>query len=112
VPSKVAIFIVALLEFLPPKLIALFMDYAPFKALQNARRVHGITVGIAKGLVEEKAEALIAGKGKRDVMSLLGSWQEFMYMSFRLTVKFQVRANASADPHMNLSNAEMFAQMQ
>jgi len=94
VPNKVAIFIVALLEFLPPKLIALFMDYAPFKSLRNSRRVSGIAIGIAKGLVEEKAEALIAGKGKRDVMSLL------------------VKANASANPRMNLSETEMLAQMQ
>jgi hypothetical protein len=81
VPSKVAIFIVALLEFLPQKLIALFMDNAPFKFLQNARRVGRLAVEVAKGLVEEKAEALIAGKGKRDIMSLLGSWQEFICMS-------------------------------
>ncbi|KAJ7691727.1 cytochrome P450 [Mycena rosella] len=94
VPSKPAIFILALVEFLPPKLIQLFMEYAPVKALQNSRRVNRIGVGVAKDLVDEKAEALIAGKGKRDIMSLL------------------VKANASANPRMNLSETEMLAQMQ
>jgi len=62
--------------------------------LQNSRRVTRIAVGIAKDLVDEKAEALIAGKGKRDIMSLL------------------VKANASANPRANLSETEMLAQMQ
>ncbi|KAJ7691720.1 cytochrome P450 [Mycena rosella] len=94
VPSKPAIFILALVELLPPKMIHLFMEYAPVKALQNSRRVNRIAVGVAKDLVDEKAEALIAGKGKRDIMSLL------------------VKANASANPRMNLSETEMLAQMQ
>ncbi|KAJ7691702.1 cytochrome P450 [Mycena rosella] len=94
IPSKLAIFILALVEFLPPKMIHLFMEYAPVKALQNSRRVTRIAVGVAKDLVDEKAEALIAGKGKRDIMSLL------------------VKANASANLRMNLSETEMLAQMQ
>jgi cytochrome P450 len=44
--------------------------------------------------VDEKTEALLAGKGKRDIMSLL------------------VKANASANERANLSEAEVLAQMQ
>ncbi|KAJ7791744.1 cytochrome P450 [Mycena leptocephala] len=49
-PSKKSIFIVALLEFLPPRLIGFFLSYAPFNRLKNTRRVNR----------------------KRDIMSLLG----------------------------------------
>ncbi|KAJ6595685.1 cytochrome P450 [Mycena vulgaris] len=93
-PSKAGIFMLGLVEFLPPSLIQLFMDYAPFRSLKNSRRVTRIAVGIARDLVDEKAEALIAGKGKRDIMSLL------------------VKANVSANPRTNLTETEMLAQMQ
>ncbi|KAJ7126049.1 cytochrome P450 [Mycena epipterygia] len=94
VPSKAAIFIVALLELLPITFVQLFMRHAPVRGLRNSRRVTQIAVGIAKELVDEKAEALVAGKGKRDIMSLL------------------VKANASANPRTNLSEGEVLAQMQ
>ncbi|KAJ7126046.1 cytochrome P450 [Mycena epipterygia] len=94
VPSKTAIFIVAFLEFLPITFVQLFMRYAPVRGLRNSRRVTRIAVGIAKELVDEKAKALVAGKGKRDIMSLL------------------VKANASANPRTNLSEGEVLAQMQ
>ncbi|KAJ7923520.1 cytochrome P450 [Mycena leptocephala] len=93
-PSRKAIFIVALLELLPPRLIGLFMSKAPFSGLKNTRRVSNMISAVAKELVDEKAKALIAGKGKRDIMSLL------------------VKANASANPRSNLSEVEMLAQMQ
>ncbi|KAJ6535340.1 cytochrome P450 [Mycena vulgaris] len=93
-PSKKAIFIVALLELLPPRLIRLFLRNAPFSGLKNTRRVTNMICAVAKELVDEKGKALIAGKGKRDIMSLL------------------VKANASANPRSNLSEVEMLAQMQ
>jgi hypothetical protein len=64
-----------LLEILPVSLIRFFVDYAPFKGFRNGRRVARLAKGIAKELVEEKAEALLAGKSKRDIMSLLGARQ-------------------------------------
>ncbi|KAJ7108499.1 cytochrome P450 [Mycena epipterygia] len=94
VPSKTGIFIFALLEFLPVTFIHLLLRYAPVSGLQNCRRVTKVAVGIAKELVDRKAEALLAGKGKRDIMSLL------------------VKANASTNPRTNLSEEEMLAQMQ
>ncbi|KAJ7339938.1 cytochrome P450 [Mycena albidolilacea] len=94
VPGKSRIFIMGLLEILPVSLIRFFIDYAPFKGFRNGRRVARLAKGIAKELVEEKAEALLAGKSKRDIMSLL------------------VKANASANERANLSETEMLAQMQ
>ncbi|KAJ7871094.1 cytochrome P450, partial [Mycena leptocephala] len=94
VPGKTTIFIMGLLEFLPVSWIRFFIDYAPFKSLRNGRRVARLATGIAKELVDEKAEALLAGKSKRDIMSLL------------------VKANASANERANLSEAEVLAQMQ
>ncbi|KAJ7083852.1 cytochrome P450 [Mycena epipterygia] len=93
-PSKTKIFVASVMEFLPVWMFQLFVDYAPVAAFQNSRRVERMAVGIAKELVDEKAEALVAGKGKRDIMSLL------------------VRANASTNPRTSLSEAEMLAQMQ
>ncbi|KAJ7318602.1 cytochrome P450 [Mycena albidolilacea] len=94
VPGKTRIFIMGLLEFLPVSWVRFFVNHAPFKSLRNGRRVALIATGIAKELVDEKAEALLAGKSKRDILSLL------------------VRANASANERVNLSEAELLAQMQ
>ncbi|KAJ7512218.1 cytochrome P450 [Mycena galericulata] len=76
-PSKAAMFISGVLELMPTVLAG-----------------HQDAVGVAKGLVDEKTEALVAGKNKRDIMSLL------------------VKANASENPRMNLAENEMLAQMQ
>ncbi|KAF8149244.1 cytochrome P450 [Mycena galopus ATCC 62051] len=94
VPGKTTIFIMGLLEFLPVSWVRIFIDYAPFKSLRNGRRAARLATGIAKELVDEKTEALLAGKSKRDIMSLL------------------VKANASANERANLSEAEVLAQMQ
>ncbi|KAJ7894320.1 cytochrome P450 [Mycena olivaceomarginata] len=94
VPGKTRIFIMGLLEFLPVSWVRFLIDYAPFKSLRNGRRVARLATGIAKELVDEKAGALLAGKSKRDIMSLL------------------VKANASANERANLSEAEVLAQMQ
>jgi hypothetical protein len=72
VPSSATIFVIGLLEFFPIALIRFFIKYAPVSSLRNSRRVTRIAVGIAKELVDEKAEALKTSKGKRDIMSLLG----------------------------------------
>ncbi|KAJ7111272.1 cytochrome P450 [Mycena epipterygia] len=93
-PSKTKIFVAALMELLPTWMFQLFVSYAPLGGLRISRRVEQMAVGFAKELVDEKAEALMAGKGKRDIMSLL------------------VKANASTNPRTSLSEAEMLAQMQ
>ncbi|KAJ7512603.1 cytochrome P450 [Mycena galericulata] len=92
-PSKTAIFIFGVLELMPTVVIQLFMRYAPVRGIRNSRRVAEIAVGVAKELVDEKTEALLAGKSKRDIMSLL------------------VKANASENPRTNLTEDELLAQM-
>jgi hypothetical protein len=87
-PSKKSIFIVALLEFLPPRLIGFFLSYAPFNRLKNTRRVNSMIRAVAKELVDEKAKALIAGKGKRDIMSLLGALQHSIFRADLIGVVF------------------------
>ncbi|KAJ7671826.1 cytochrome P450 [Mycena rosella] len=94
IPTKGAIFAMGVLEFMPLSLVKFLIKYAPFPLLRHTRYVTRIAVGIAKQLVDEKSEALVAGKGKRDVLSLL------------------VKANASENPRTSLSEAEMYAQMQ
>ncbi|KAJ7308751.1 cytochrome P450 [Mycena albidolilacea] len=94
VPGKTTIFIMGLLEFVPISWVRFFIDYAPFKSLRNGQRVARLATGVAKELVDEKAEALLTGNSKRDIMSLL------------------VKANASANERTNLSEAEVLAQMQ
>ncbi|KAJ7278476.1 cytochrome P450 [Mycena rebaudengoi] len=93
-PSNALIFVLGLLELVPIVVTKFLVNHAPTRDLRNSRRVQGIAVGIAKQLVAEKAEALIAGKGKRDIMSLL------------------VKANASENPRTSLTETEMLAQMQ
>ncbi|KAJ6510946.1 cytochrome P450 [Mycena sanguinolenta] len=93
VPSKTRIFIMGLLEFLPASWVRFIVDYAPFQTLRNGRRAARLATQIAKELVDEKTEALLAGKSKHDIMSLL------------------VKANASTNEQANLSEAEVLAQI-
>ncbi|KAJ7651145.1 cytochrome P450 [Roridomyces roridus] len=94
IPSKAGIFVMGLLEFMPIGILKFLIKNAPFPVLKHSRHVTSIAVGIAKQLVGEKSKALVAGKGKKDVLSLL------------------VKANASENPRTCLSEEEMYAQMQ
>jgi len=94
VPTKAMIFVTGLLEFLPTRVVRFLIDHGRTPELQNGRRARIMALEMAKKLVDEKSEALLAGKGKRDVMSLL------------------VQANASANPSTSLREGELLAQMQ
>jgi hypothetical protein len=61
--------------------------------------------------VDEKAEALLAGESKRDIMSLLGA-RQFLHIRHLANSRRLVKANASANERANLSEAEVLAQMQ
>jgi hypothetical protein len=82
-PSNALIFVLGLLELVPIVVTKFLLNHAPTRDLRNSRRVQGIAVGIAKQLVAEKAEDLIAGKGKRDIMSLLGRQTYVIFGSTR-----------------------------
>ncbi|KAJ6624608.1 cytochrome P450 [Mycena sp. CBHHK59/15] len=94
IPTKAMIFVAGLLELLPMRVVRFVIDHAPTQSLQNSRRARAMAVEISKNLVDQKSEALLAGKGKRDIMSLL------------------VQANASANPETSLTEPEIWAQMQ
>jgi hypothetical protein len=74
VPTKAMIFVTGLLEFLPTRVVRFLIDHGRTPELQNGRRARIMALEMAKKLVDEKSEALLAGKGKRDVMSLLGEF--------------------------------------
>lgn len=61
--------------------------------LQRARECEQMVMKVAKELVSSKAEALVQGKGSRDIFSLL------------------VKANAAEDAASRLSDEEMYAEM-
>ncbi|KAJ7634739.1 cytochrome P450 [Roridomyces roridus] len=94
VPTRTGLLIFGLIELLPLFLIQLFMQYAPVRALRNSRRSTATAVAFAKTLVSQKEEALLAGKDKRDILSLL------------------IKANTSNDPGKSLTENELYAQIQ
>ncbi|KAJ7640871.1 cytochrome P450 [Mycena polygramma] len=94
IPRKTQIFVMGLMELVPDKIIHLFLKYAPMRSLKISRRVTAVAVALARKLVKQKGEALVEGKGKRDIMSLL------------------VKANVSSDPRSSLNEVEMLASVQ
>jgi hypothetical protein len=66
------VFVAGLLEFLPMRVVRFLIDHGPTPELRNSRKARAMALEISKKLVDQKSEALLAGKGKRDIMSLLG----------------------------------------
>ncbi|KAJ6533332.1 cytochrome P450 [Mycena vulgaris] len=94
IPNRTKIFVLGLMELIPSNFIHYFLKYAPMSGLRASRHATAKAVQLARSLVKQKAEALVAGKNKRDIMSLL------------------VKANASEDPRSTLTDVEMFASVQ
>jgi hypothetical protein len=61
-----------ILGYIPLRIRELLTDYMPSHKLHHARTTAKLATGVAKNLVDAKAEALLNGKGNRDIMSLLG----------------------------------------
>lgn len=61
-----------LFQFIPPFLIELFTDNIPARRLAALQKVTNVANAVAKDLVSTKSYELLEGKGKRDIMSLLG----------------------------------------
>ncbi|KAJ7252811.1 cytochrome P450 [Mycena rebaudengoi] len=93
-PTNAMVFVAGLLEFLPMRVVRFLIDHGPTPELRNSRKARAMALEISKKLVDQKSEALLAGKGKRDIMSLL------------------VQANASANPSTSLAEPEVLSQMQ
>ncbi|KAE9403334.1 cytochrome P450 [Gymnopus androsaceus JB14] len=92
-PSKTSLVMLELFQFLPVSLMEFLNDNNPSRRMAGIRKVTQVANGVAKELVSTKSEALLEGKGKKDVMSLL------------------VKANAGENPKGQLSEDELISQM-
>ncbi|KAF5364508.1 hypothetical protein D9757_011972 [Collybiopsis confluens] len=92
-PSKAAVVMLEFFRFVPPSIVEFFNDRNPNPRLVHARHVAKITTVVSKRLIAEKSEALAAGKGQKDIMSLL------------------VKANTGENPKGQLSEVELLSQM-
>ena len=67
-------------RYIPGCVFQTLVDYIPSTNLERLRNTEKIAISVAKSLVDSKTEALEGGKGRRDVMSLLG--RLFSYQLF------------------------------
>ncbi|SJL12070.1 uncharacterized protein ARMOST_15491 [Armillaria ostoyae] len=91
-PTKSSILSLSVMDHLPPAIVAFLMRNFPGR-LTHGMLANKLTTAVAKDLVKEKSEALLSGKGRRDIMSLL------------------VKANASGNAKTRLPEPELLAQM-
>jgi len=79
--------------------------------LARARDAKITVTSVAEELVREKADALLQGKGSRDVFTLLGVLP--LHFSFipSLVDYFVVKANMDANAKQKMSHEELLAQM-
>ena len=71
-PSAQQIFIQAASKYIPTRILEWMTDHGSNPRLERARETKRAATEAAKELLREKAETLLAGKGSRDVFSLLG----------------------------------------
>ncbi|KAI8971016.1 cytochrome P450 [Trametes punicea] len=92
-PSNKKLFIQNIAHYVPMRIQEFLYDHLPGKGLDKARLNRTAAHKVANQLLEMKTEALLMGKGNRDVMSIL------------------VKANAAEDERTRLSHAEIVSQM-
>ncbi|KAK0213329.1 cytochrome P450 [Desarmillaria ectypa] len=83
----------SLMEWLPEGLLRFIVQKASIERLRHARMTNELSSEVAKKLLHEKHQALVAGKPSKDIMSLL------------------VKANVSENPKTRLDDEELLAQM-
>ncbi|KDQ64165.1 hypothetical protein JAAARDRAFT_201556 [Jaapia argillacea MUCL 33604] len=92
-PSSMKVFFQNITKYIPIPLLQMAYGKLPAPSLRRIRSTAESANQVAKNLIEEKGEALLHGRGNRDVMTLL------------------VKANKSTNVKAQLSEGEMFAQM-
>ncbi|KAH9851138.1 cytochrome P450 [Lenzites betulinus] len=92
-PSKAKMFMTNLAHYVPMGIQDFLYEHLPGKGLDKARFNRQAAHKVANELLESKTEALLMGKGNRDVMSIL------------------VKANAAEVGAGKLSHGEIVAQM-
>ncbi|KAK0238250.1 cytochrome P450 [Armillaria nabsnona] len=91
--TKRAILSLSIMDHLPSRVVSFLMRKFPSGRLDHALLTNRLSTAVAKELVDQKFNALLEGKGRRDVMSLL------------------VKANASENPKTQLEERELLGQM-
>jgi cytochrome P450 len=91
--SSLEIFRQAVTAWLPKPLLVLWSDKSPDRRSERLRHAQGVATQVAKRLLDSKTDAFLAGKGNRDVLSLL------------------VHANISEDEKTRMSEEEMISTM-
>ncbi|KAF9024029.1 cytochrome P450 [Hymenopellis radicata] len=92
-PTKGSILSFGIVDQIPTWVVGLIMKYLPPRRLSPSFKASNVSTAVSKKLVDEKMAALLADKGRRDVMSLL------------------VKANNSENPTTRLEENELVAQM-
>ncbi|KAF5368790.1 hypothetical protein D9757_012275 [Collybiopsis confluens] len=92
-PSKAVLITLELFRFIPPSVLEFLNEHNPNPRIAHVRHVAEIANGVAKRLVKNKSDALLEGKGRSDIMSLL------------------VKANAGDDVNAQLTEEEMLSML-
>lgn len=105
---------------LPVWVLQLMSKYSSRRNLKHARHTAQLANAVTRQLVDSKAEALLQGKGNKDILSLLGGFvASFLSLDTPNPVTFfpclvlmlKVQANASENTNTKLSDEELLAQM-
>jgi len=70
-PTKGEILAQSLIGYLPQSIREYIIDHAPGSRMAHARTTTALATKVAKDLVESKSQALLEGKGRNDIMTLL-----------------------------------------
>jgi len=84
--SAQQIFIQAASKYFPPWILEWLTEHGSNPRLERARKLKKVVTEVAREMVQEKAEALLAGKGNRDIFSLLGTRRGFRCPSALLII--------------------------
>lgn len=88
-PAK--IFFENICHYIPEFILTRLNSFLPGEAMRKVRENRTIVHKLAKDLIKDKSEALFDGKGKKDVMSLLGkyNWQKTMTCLVDALIQFK-----------------------
>jgi hypothetical protein len=101
-------------NFLPPSIVELVVKRDPSPGIESMRKASRLTERVANSLIEAKAQALIEGKGSRDVFSLLGESRLGIAYKYKYLTKTYfniVEANKTESEKTRMTDDEMVSQM-
>lgn len=105
------IFMFDVIRLIPLRAIEWFQNRLSNATLDKARECERLTLKVAKELLEGKAEALQDGEGSRDIFSLLGALARLEPYAMSTHASTAVKANASENEKVCLSDEELYAEM-